>query len=647
MLNLAQIFDENFYRDQNPDVDAAVNTGAAASGFEHFIQLGQFEGRDPSLFFNTGFYLGQNPDVNEDVSQGTISAVDHFIQFGQLEQRNPNSDFNTGIYLTENPDVSAAVSGGVTTGFQHFVEFGIGEGRIFSQPFISTQFDIVVTSAANNGNDAALRFDGLTGRFLGDFTNNNTTTLRVTVENIGPEEGLFISQTWVGFHDGSFDSFNIGEPASEAIERLAEDAIIEPTGAFQNTLTTAFTQGTQGIVPGLTGPFRDFFPGDIASATFEVNPSRDRYFTYGAMGLPSNDAFIGNDNPFAYEIFDAQGNFIGADIIVTGDEVWDAGTEVNDEIPENTAALDQMAPNTGVDENGVVTPHPGFIPGGNILAAFPNADFTTPGYQVARITVEQVSEPTELNDPRDIVVDVFDPTTVLINSGDDNVLRFQADDGTLLETFAEFPGLNGGGAVFGPNGNYFVGARSLASILEFDGQNGDFIQEFIPTGTVDFPRGFVFGSNGDFFLGNGADPATGSGGGTLVQFDGLTGELINPDFVSDPQLSPLDVISGLDGNVYVSSEFPFGDPNAVGTVRIYDVNTGELLNVLDAGFDESGEPRLTAPRGMGFGPDDNLYVSSTGTESIIRFDPTTGEFIDVFTEFPNLNGQALNFVPAI
>jgi hypothetical protein len=37
--------------------------------------------------------------------------------------------------------------------------------------------------------------------------------------------------------------------------------------------------------------------------------------------------------------------------------------------------------------------HPGFMPGGNILTAFPNADFAAPGYQVAEITLQAVPEP--------------------------------------------------------------------------------------------------------------------------------------------------------------------------------------------------------------------------------------------------------------
>ena len=83
----------------------------------------------------------------------------------------------------------------------------------------------------------------------------------------------------------------------------------------------------------------------------------------------------------------------------------------------------------------------------------------------------------------------------------------------------------------------------------------------------------------------------------------------------------------------------------MGTVRRYKPTTGELLQVFDAGTNSEGEPLLSQPRGIGFGPDDLLYVSSTGTDSVVRFDPATGEFTDVFVEFPDLNGQALTFVP--
>ncbi len=80
-----------------------------------------------------------------------------------------------------------------------------------------------------------------------------------------------------------------------------------------------------------------------------------------------------------------------------GSQVLDAGTEVNDELPMNTAFFGQMAPDVGVPQGGVVSLHPGFLPpsANRILAdpRFANADFRSPGYQIARITVTQTPIP--------------------------------------------------------------------------------------------------------------------------------------------------------------------------------------------------------------------------------------------------------------
>ncbi|MDJ0572532.1 MAG: hypothetical protein QNJ53_26320 [Pleurocapsa sp. MO_192.B19] len=119
------------------------------------------------------------------------------------------------------------------------------------------------------------------------------------------------------------------------------------------------------------------------------------------MLFPTNDGFIANDEPI--EIFDEEGNFIGADFIISGSEVLDAGTEVNDEDPTNVLYTLDVAGNS-VDENGTIEPYPGFLPPGEggVLdfevdgeTVFANADFTVPDYQIARITVTAVDEPEE------------------------------------------------------------------------------------------------------------------------------------------------------------------------------------------------------------------------------------------------------------
>lgn len=224
--------------------------------------------------------------------------------------------------------------------------------------------------------------------------------VKVTVTNFAPENGIFIMQAWAAFHNGTFDTYNLGDPASLGIQRIAEDGL---SAEMQNI----FDSSGLGAVAGNVGPFGPSGPGGVKSAIFNLNPYNplNRFFSFVEMIIPSNDAFFGNEDPGAYQIFGPGGTFIGQDIVVLGSDVLDAGTEINDEIfaDQNTAFFGQVAGNTGTDENSVVHVHPGYIPGGEILSFvgnngffpvnFTNADFTQPTYAVARITVEAIDEP--------------------------------------------------------------------------------------------------------------------------------------------------------------------------------------------------------------------------------------------------------------
>lgn len=152
----------------------------------------------------------------------------------------------------------------------------------------------------------------------------------ITIENLAPEQGTFLTPFWVGFHNGNFDTYDRGRPASPGLESLAEDG------------NTTFT--------------------------LDSDDPNSQFFSYASMLLPSNDAFVANGNSEAIRIFDEQGNFIGADFIIAGNQVLDAGTEVNDEAENSTAFFGQSVANTGIEQNGVVQLHPGFIQGGRILS---------------------------------------------------------------------------------------------------------------------------------------------------------------------------------------------------------------------------------------------------------------------------------------
>lgn len=224
-------------------------------------------------------------------------------------------------------------------------------------------------------------------------------TVRVTVENLAPASGTLLTPVWVGFHDGNFDIYDRDRPASDfpGLEALAEDGDTAPIGARFDSTGGGLSQGV------LFGPsIPPLAPGESATRLFELNPALgiDQYFSYASMIIPSNDAFVANGNPLQHAVVNAAGEFLGADILVTGDRVLDAGTEVNDELPANTAFFGQAAPNTGVDEDGVVALHPGFMPAGagGILDgaflgfSFSNADFLAPDYRIARIRVTAVPD---------------------------------------------------------------------------------------------------------------------------------------------------------------------------------------------------------------------------------------------------------------
>lgn len=216
------------------------------------------------------------------------------------------------------------------------------------------------------------------------------TRVRITVTNLAPMNGTALTPMWLGVHDGTFRVFTPGEAVSAGLESLAEDGA---TGGLASEFTAAgFSRHTT-----LFGPDGVFLPGGSASTMLLLDPtnSMHRYLSYASMLLPSNDAFIGTSNPLARDLTLGTGMFQNFSFTVAGSQVWDAGTEVNDELESSTAFFGQSAPNTGTDENGVAMLHEGFTPGGRILSEprFMNADFTADGYNVARFDIEVVPEP--------------------------------------------------------------------------------------------------------------------------------------------------------------------------------------------------------------------------------------------------------------
>ena len=179
-----------------------------------------------------------------------------------------------------------------------------------------------------------------------EYAASRPILVKITVENLAPANGTLLAPIWFGFHDGSFSIYEPGSPASPALERLAEDG---NTGHLTNEFVSADAGLVQGTLFGSADLFNDTGPGSKTSMNVFLagHRRRNRYFSYAAMIIPSNDAFISNGDPRAHRVFDDTGAFIGADFVVEGSDVLDAGTEVNDEDPFHAAGTGPIIPGVG------------------------------------------------------------------------------------------------------------------------------------------------------------------------------------------------------------------------------------------------------------------------------------------------------------
>src|SRR5205823_3160212 len=119
------------------------------------------------------------------------------------------------------------------------------------------------------------------------------------------------------------------------------------------------------------------------------------------------------------------------------------------------------------------------------------------------------------------------------------------------------------GVVYGPNGDLFVSSQQNNSIVEFNGQTGQFVKIFVPS--------------------------TANGG--LTTPDGL--------------------VFGPDNNLYVSST----QSNAV----LRFTSTGAAAPAPNQAGATYASANLIDPTGLAFGPDGDLYVASGITNNVLRY----------------------------
>jgi hypothetical protein len=244
------------------------------------------------------------------------------------------------------------------------------------------------------------------------------------------------------------------------------------------------------------------------------------------------------------------------------------------------------------------------------------------------------SDDNRIDDPRGLAFDTTEGL-LFVNSGNDRVLALDVT-GRVARDTGPVAGLDPGGGTFGPGGRYYLGSRGLRTVVSFSADLAASPESVLPSRIVPFPRGFGFGL-GRLFLASGIGP-NGEGSNSIEAFS-WDDTIRRCPLVRDPELSPLDLVLGPNGNILVSSEHPFGSPDASTTVREYDPLTGTLVRILLP----SSDVRFRRPRGLRIGRDGHLYA--VAEDEIVRFDLSQGKCLGALVRWPRLNGQAIEFIP--
>lgn len=412
--------------------------------------------------------------------------------------------------------------------------------------------------SGGNGNDR------LTGGFgadqldggAGDDSLIGSGQIEVTFTNPGAADGALLTPVFVATQNGVYDFFDVGSSASASLERLAEDGNTGPRIDAANN--------SRGVGQALATAGGPLAPGETRTVTLFADPADPltQYISYASMVIPSNDAFVGNDDPTQLDLFDDQGSLIrrvGANaFVVTGDDVYDAGTEDNDEIPANTAALAQAAPNTGTTENGLIRQHEGFQGSdrfggsvGNILNARPGADFTLTGSEVLRIEIDAVVDGDDVligGSGNDTLSGAEGNDQLFGGSGDDTLLGGAGDD---LLVGGEGEDVISGGE--GSDNNSFAGVAGGVTVeLEDDGsgravttsvtENFTGIENLTGSAGNDDLTGNNFanvidgGDGDDTILGNGGDDVLFGGAGADMLDGGVGNDRLTGGFGADELL---------------------------------------------------------------------------------------------------------------
>ena len=158
-----------------------------------------------------------------------------------------------------------------------------------------------------------LMIASMVGFLAGCPDDNNDYSYTVTVENVTANQPM--SPLALMVHDESFALFRVGEPASVALENLAESGSNSDLLSLQNSGDDiSFAVSGNGLI----------LPGASDAISFTLSSDELGYLSLASMLVNTNDAFVGETG------LDL-GSLAVGERFEMAMNVWDAGTEADDE----------------------------------------------------------------------------------------------------------------------------------------------------------------------------------------------------------------------------------------------------------------------------------------------------------------------------
>jgi len=197
---------------------------------------------------------------------------------------------------------------------------------------------------------------------------------------------------------------------------------------------------------------------------------------------------------------------------------------------------------------------------------------------------------------------------------ENTVLRYDGASGVFIDVFCSgFPAPMTQ-MTFGPDRHLYVSVGN--TVYRSNGTAGGCSLFAGPGSPLNFAAGVTFGPDGNLYVGSFL-------GNQVLRYDGATGAYLDA-FATVP-------ISGTDGHVGGVTFGPDGD------LYVTLISTGHDIWRFDGktgaskgAFLRPGDPHPEGPVFMLFGPGNILYVSARNTDEVMRYNATTGAFIDVF-----------------